>query len=63
MPFVTRKAWGQKNFAENLAIVNGYGTFAVVVGSWGACLPMRSARSCRSWPSWAAWQSPPSVWC
>ena len=38
MPFVTRKAWGQKNFAENLAIVNGYGTFAVVVGSWGAGL-------------------------
>ena len=28
MPFVTRKAWGQKNFAEN----------AVVVGSWGAGL-------------------------
>lgn len=38
MPFVTRKAWGQKNFAENLAIVNSYGIFAAIVGSWGAGL-------------------------
>ena len=30
MPFVTRKEWGQRNMAENLAVVNSYGIFAAV---------------------------------
>ncbi len=45
MPFVTRKKWGQKYMAENLAVVNSYSVFAAVVGSWGAGLLADAAGS------------------
>ena len=38
MPFVTRTEWGQRNMAENMAVVNTYSIFGSVVGSWGAGL-------------------------
>lgn len=36
MPFVTRKAWGLRNMAQNMALVNTYSIWASLVGSWGA---------------------------
>lgn len=38
MPFVTRTEWGQRNMAENMAVVNTYSIFGSLVGSWGAGL-------------------------
>ncbi len=36
MPFVTRRSWGLRNMAQNMAIVNTYSIWASLVGSWGA---------------------------
>ena len=36
MPFVTRRDWGQRNMAQNMAVVNTYSIWASLVGSWGA---------------------------
>lgn len=38
MPYVTRTEWGQRNMAENMAVVNTYSIPGAVVGSWGAGL-------------------------
>lgn len=38
MPFVSRKQWGQRNMAQNMAIVNTYSVFASIIGSWGVGL-------------------------
>ncbi|WP_455137771.1 MFS transporter [Thermophilibacter sp.] len=38
MPYVTRTEWGQRNMAENMAVVNTYSIPGSMVGSWGAGL-------------------------
>lgn len=35
MPFVTRRSWGLRNMAQNMAIVNSYSIWASLLGSWG----------------------------